>query len=155
MCLAYREVWCAQVWLSLGSVLRLWDLFLSTLVRLSLFCLFNLQPRASASCSSISFHSTSASQPHVKQLTLSCADTASMQIESPPQLSHLSHFWGVFLVSLPFRDYVVMRVSRLCTTDLSHLAFFHAHICFPSLSLSCSRCHSLVLPAASFYPVSH
>lgn len=87
-----------------------------------------------------------------KQLASSSADTSSMQIESPLTL-RLSHFLAVFLFSLPFRDYVVMRVSCLYSkTFLTSLSFaltfafslspLHSHVvtlsCYPlPLSTPC------------------
>lgn len=78
-----------------------------------------------------------------KQLALSSADTSSMQIESPPTL-RLSHFFPVSRsrFPLPFRDYVVMRMSCLYSrTLLTSLSFALALV---SLALSCTHpcCHS-------------
>lgn len=53
-----------------------------------------------------------------------------------PSLS-LSHFFSpVFLFSLPFRDYVVMRVSCLYGETFITSLFFCTHICVLSLSLA-------------------
>lgn len=85
-----------------------------------------------------------------EQLALSSADNSSMQIESPPTLC-LSYFYPVFLFSLPFRYYMVMRVSCLYSeTSLTSL-FFCSHICSLSHALPC--CRSLVLSTPSFYPL--
>ena len=85
-----------------------------------------------------------------KQLALIAADTSSMQIQSPPTL-RLSHFSRVCLFSLPFRDYVVMRVSCLFgETSLTPL-FLCSHICALSLSLSCSLVLSLSGAVPSLY----
>ncbi len=75
-----------------------------------------------------------------KQLALSSADTSSMQIESPPTL-RLSHFFPVFFFSLPFRDYVVMRVSCLYGETFLTSLFFCSQICFLSLALVLSLSH--------------
>lgn len=82
------------------------------------------------------------------QLALSTADTLSMQNEFPPTL-RLSHFLAVFLFSLAFRNYVVMRVSCLSSetflTLLSLslvLSLSHAvpSFCRPPVSLIRSVC---------------
>lgn len=80
-----------------------------------------------------------------KQPALSAADTSSMQIESPP--ASLSHSSPVLLFSLPFRYYVVMRVSCLYSETSLTLPFFCFHICALPRVLSC--CRSLVLSSPS------
>lgn len=80
-----------------------------------------------------------------KQPALSAADTSSMQIESPP--ASLSHSFPVLLFSLPFRYYVVMRVSCLYSETSLTLPFFCFHICSLPHVLSC--CRSLVLSSPS------
>lgn len=93
-----------------------------------------------------------------KQPALCSADTLSMQIESPPPLSvslPLSFLFPVFLFSLPFRDYVVMRVSCLYGETFITSLFFCTHICVLSLSLLLSCCHSLMMSPPSFYFLLH
>lgn len=85
-----------------------------------------------------------------KQLALSAADTSSMQIQSPPTL-RLSHFSRICLFSLPFRDYVVMRVSCLFGETFLTPLFLCSHICALSLSLSCSLPLSLSGAVPSLY----
>lgn len=103
-----------------------------------------LHPPVSSTSTFLCSPMTASPRCRFKQLPLSSVDNSSMQIESPPTLC-LSHFYAVSLFPLPFRYYMVMRVSCLYSETSLTLLFFCSHICSLLLLLSCAV-RTLLLP---------